>query len=281
MPPGALPNPGLDATPGTRWALGVAYRGGAYNGWQSQPDGQTVQDTLERALGQFVAQPGLAISTLCAGRTDAGVHATNQVVHFDAPVQRDAASWVRGTNSYLPPDVAVQWAMPVPPQFHARFSAQGRRYRYLLLQSPVRPALDHGRVGWAHRPLNGPAMQEAAATLVGEHDFSSFRASACQAKTPVKTLHSLQVRQRGAYWLFDFDGNAFLHHMVRNIVGSLVFVGMGRQPASWMSQVLAVRSRDAAAPTFSASGLYFLGPYYGAEYQVPSHTLSQEGLPGC
>jgi tRNA pseudouridine38-40 synthase len=275
--PGTLPGPSPSPSATTRWALGVAYRGTAYNGWQSQPDGLTVQDTLERALRQFATQP---VPTVCAGRTDAGVHATNQVVHFDAPVLRDAASWVRGTNRYLPADVAVQWALPVLPGFHARFSAQGRRYRYVLLQSPVRPVLDQGGVGWHHRPLDGAAMQEAATYLVGEHDFSSFRASACQAKTPVKTLHSLQVRQRGAYWSFDFDGNAFLHHMVRNIVGSLLFVGSGKQPAGWMAGVLAARNRDAAAPTFSASGLYFLGPYYGAEHAVPSNVAALDGLPG-
>jgi tRNA pseudouridine38-40 synthase len=265
----------------TRWALGVAYRGTRYHGWQSQPDGLTVQDTLERALGAFAAVPGAPpIATVCAGRTDAGVHATNQVVHFDAPVQRDASSWVRGTNRYLPADVAVQWAQPVAPQFHARFSAHGRRYRYVLLQSAVRPALDQGRVGWEHRPLNGAAMQAAAACLLGTHDFSAFRASACQAATPVKTLHSLHIRQRGAYWSFDFDGNAFLHHMVRNIVGSLLYVGAGRQPVGWMADVLAARSRDAAAPTFGPDGLYFLGPYYGADHPLPSGASALDGLPG-
>ncbi len=196
-----------------RIALGVAYRGGGYHGWQSQADGQTVQDHLERALSRFA---DAAVVTVCAGRTDTGVHGLNQVVHLDPPVPRDAASWVRGSNRYLPSDIAIQWCEPVADTFHARNSARGRRYNYLLLESPVRPAVETGMAGWVFRPLDGDAMRAAAAHLVGEHDFSSFRSSQCQATTPVKRLNSITIQRRGAYWRLDFDGVAFLHHMVRN-----------------------------------------------------------------
>jgi tRNA pseudouridine38-40 synthase len=259
-----------------RWALGLSYRGTAYKGWQSQPDGATVQDVLERALSQFAAA---SVTTVCAGRTDAGVHALNQVVHFDAPVAREAFSWVRGTNRYLPPDVAVQWAQRVDTAFHARNLALGRRYRYLLLQSPVRPALEAGLVGWVFDPLDLDAMRVAAARLIGEHDFSSFRSSECQARSPLRTLRALEIQQRGAYWHFDFDANAFLHHMVRNIVGCLLAVGSGRQRPDWLVEVLAARDRDAAAPTFAADGLYFLGPYYDAALGLPDRVPATDWLP--
>lgn len=198
------------------------------------------------------------------------------MVHLDTELDRDDFSWVRGTNRYLPVDVAVQWCRPVLPQFHARNSARGRRYRFVVLESPVRPSLETGLVGWTFRPLQAHAMQIAAAHLLGEHDVSSFRSSDCQSPTPVKTLRRIDITQRGAYWVFDFDGNAFLHHMVRNVVGSLLAVGAGRRPADWMAEVLAARNRDAAAPTFPPDGLYFLGPYYDAEHgipeQVPAHS---------
>ena len=259
-----------------RLALGVAYRGVAYQGWQSQPGGRTVQDRLERALSMFADVP---VATWCAGRTDAGVHGLNQVVHIDAPVERDPFSWVRGTNRYLDPDIAVQWCQPVPATFHARQSAIGRRYRYLLRESAVRPAVETGLVGWIFRPLDGVAMQAAAVHLIGEHDFSSFRAAACQALSPVKTLRAIDIRQRGSLWMFDFDGSAFLHHMVRNILGCLVTVGSGRQGPDWMAQVLAARSRDAAAPTFAADGLYFVGPYYDPALGLPERSPAMDWLP--
>ena len=259
-----------------RLALGIGYQGTAYHGWQSQSDGQTVQDQLERALSTFVGQP---LHTTCAGRTDTGVHAFNQVVHIDSPVERDSHAWVRGSNRYLPRDIAVQWCQPVPEDFHARYSARGRRYRYLLLESAVRPALELGRVGWAFRPLDADRMRQAAALLVGEHDFSSFRSSACQARSPVKTLRSVELSQHGAYWRFDFDGSAFLHHMVRNLMGCLLAVGSGRQSPSWISEVLAARSRAVAAPTFAADGLYFVGPYYDAVLGLPSHTPAMDWIP--
>jgi tRNA pseudouridine38-40 synthase len=252
-----------------RWALGISYNGQGYEGWQSQPSGRTVQDHLESALSQFAAEP---VATVCAGRTDAGVHGLMQVVHFDTGLQREAFSWVRGTNSFLPPDIAVQWAHPVPAQFHSRASASARRYAYVLLESAVRPSVEAGRVGWVFRPLEAQAMQTAADALLGEHDFTSFRASGCQARSPVKTIRRIAISRRGPYWRFEFEANAFLHHMIRNIMGCLIVVGQGLQPPAWMAQVLAARSRDAAAPTFSPDGLYFLGPVYDAAWGLPSQT---------
>jgi tRNA pseudouridine38-40 synthase len=263
-------------TSAQRLALGVAYVGQRFHGWQSQLGGQTVQDHLESALSRFADAP---VTTVCAGRTDTGVHALQQVVHLDAPVQRDLSSWVRGTNRFLPADIAVQWCREVPAGFHARNSARGRRYRYLVLESAVRPALEAGRCGWVFRPLDGQAMQRAAAHLLGEHDFSAFRAAACQALTPVKTLRQLDITRHGAYWRFDFEASAFLHHMVRNIMGCLVAVGAGSKPPDWMAEVLASRSRQAAAPTFAPDGLYFVGPHYDAAYSLPEHTSAMDWLP--
>ena len=264
----------------TRVALGVSYNGQRYSGWQSQPTGNTVQDHLEAALGRFATH---AVHTLCAGRTDAGVHGLMQVVHFDTPLQRTPFSWVRGTNTFLPPDIAVQWAQTVPDAFHSRACATARRYAYVLLQSPVRPSVESGRVGWVFHPLDGDAMRASVLHLLGEHDFTSFRASACQAKTPIKTLHRIDISRRGegdvCYWRFEFEGNAFLHHMVRNIMGCLITIGQGLKPADWMAQVLAARSRDAAAPTFSPDGLYFLGPVYAPEWGLPSRTPGFDWLP--
>ena len=259
-----------------RLALGLSYRGSAYHGWQSQPDGRTLQDRVEAALSEFAAAP---VSTVCAGRTDAGVHALNQVLHIDAPVQREAFSWVRGTNRYLERDIAIQWCQTVAADFNARRSAIGRRYRYLLLQSAVRPALEHGLCGWSFKPLDAEAMRAAAASLIGEHDFSSFRAAECQALSPVKTMCAIDIERRGAYWRFDFDASAFLHHMVRNIMGCLLAVGEGRQSPGWMAEVLDARCRDAAAPTFAPEGLYFVGPYYDARHEIPEHTPVMDWLP--
>ncbi len=259
-----------------RLALGISYNGQAYQGWQSQLSGQTIQDQLELALSKFSAHK---VSTLCAGRTDAGVHGLMQVVHFDTRLDRTSSSWVRGTNSFLPRDIAVQWAQPVPDEFHCRASAQSRRYAYVLLESPVRPSIDHGRVGWAFTPLDLGAMQQAARHLLGEHDFTSFRASACQALSPVKVLQSIDITRRGAYWRFDFEANAFLHHMIRNIMGCLLLVGQGKQQPQWLLEVLHRRDRDAAAPTFSPDGLYFLGPRYAAHWGLPERTAAFDGLP--
>ena len=259
-----------------RIALGIAYDGQRYQGWQSQPSGQTVQDQLESALSRFCAEP---VATVCAGRTDAGVHGLMQVVHLDTTLDRELFSWVRGPNSHLPADIAVQWARTVGEGFHSRASAIARRYVYLLLESPVRPSLENGKVGWVFRPLDGQAMREAADALIGEHDFSSFRASSCQALSPVKTLRRIDIHRHGPYWRFEFEGNAFLHHMIRNIMGCLVYVGQGVHPSGWMREVLQARSRDAAAPTFAPDGLYFAGPVYAPEWGLPTTTPAFDWLP--
>ena len=249
-----------------RIALGIEYEGSSYCGWQTQATGCAVQDRLEAALAQIAGAP---VATVCAGRTDAGVHALAQVVHFDCAAHRPESAWVRGVNALLPPSLGVTWAQCVAEEFNARFSAQARRYRYVLLNHAVRPALDHRRVGWHHAPLDIEPMRAAAALLIGEHDFSAFRASECQAKSPVRTLQQLCIERRGPYLLFDFCANGFLHHMVRNIVGSLVYVGNGRQQASWIGELLAARDRRHAAPTFDAAGLYLTGVDYGAAWNLP------------
>lgn len=259
-----------------RVALGVSYRGGAYRGWQSQPGGQTVQDKLEAALGRFADR---SLRTVCAGRTDTGVHALNQVVHLDTDLIRSESSWIRGTNRFLPPDIAVQWCRFKGEEFHARYGAVGRRYVYLLLESPVRPSVDAGTVGWSFRPLSEAAMRSAAATLTGEHDFSAFRSSECQAPSPIKTIRSIDISRRGAYWRFEFDANAFLHHMVRNLMGSLLAVGNGTKSVDWLAQVLDAGARALAAPTFAPDGLYFLGPYYDAAHAIPERTAAMDWLP--
>lgn len=258
-----------------RLALGISYNGQAYEGWQSQRSGRTVQDKLEDALSRFAAQK---VSTLCAGRTDTGVHGLMQVVHFDTSIERPAVSWVRGTNRYLPDDIAVQWAVPVPAQFHCRASAVSRRYLYVLSQSPVRPSLDAGRVGWSMYELDGEAMRLAAARLIGRHDFSSFRASACQALSPVKDLRRIEITRHGAgprcRWHFEFEADSFLHHMIRNLMGSLVRVGRGDADPAWITELLEARNRERAAPTFSAAGLYFVGPLYDAQWGLPAEATA-------
>jgi tRNA pseudouridine38-40 synthase len=259
-----------------RVALGIAYRGSAYSGWQSQPGGRTVQDHVDAAISTFAAAP---LRSICAGRTDAGVHGLNQVVHFDTDVQRADDSWVRGTNRYLPGDIAVQWCRFVPASFHARASAIGRRYDYLLLESPVRPALESGLAGWTFRPLDGEAMRRAGQALVGAHDFSAFRSAECQALSPVKTMREVAIERRGAYWRFRFDADAFLHHMIRNIVGCLVAVVSGVRSVDWLAEVLDKRDRSLAAATFAPDGLYFVGPYYDAAHGIPDRTAAMDWLP--
>ncbi|MCM8593753.1 tRNA pseudouridine(38-40) synthase TruA [Accumulibacter sp.] len=249
-----------------RVALAVEYDGSRFRGWQRQPGGGTVQDALQHALGQFAAMP---VDVVCAGRTDANVHALGQVVHFDTPLDRSMFAWVRGANTFLPSAVAVRWAYPVPASFHARFSARSRHYRYLLVNRKHRPGVWHGRVGWYHHPLDLPAMQAAATLLRGERDFSAFRAAECQAASPVKVMHRADVRRLGEMIVFDFEASAFLHHMVRNLVGSLVAVGQGRYPAEWIADLLASGDRRLAAPTFSAAGLYLLSVSYAPEWGLP------------
>ena len=249
-----------------RVAIGIEYAGNAFEGWQTQRHGRTVQDTLEIALRKIALEP---VQLVCAGRTDTGVHATTQVAHFDTSARRPLEAWVRGVNSHLPASIGVLWAVEVDDDFHARFSAESRRYRYVLLNRRVRPALLGGRVGWTHGDLDVVAMREAASCLIGEHDFTSFRAAECQARSPVRLMHSVEVERRGDVVIFDFHANAFLHHMIRNLVGSLVYVGMGRKPVGWMSELLAARNRTIAAPTFAPDGLYLCGVEYPPRWPLP------------
>lgn len=249
-----------------RFALALEYDGTAFSGWQSQPSGATVQDALERALEAIA---GSAVRAHAAGRTDSGVHATAQVVHFDTDAARPVTAWVRGVNAHLPGSMAVLWACRAGEDFHARFSATARHYTYLLWNAPVRPALWAERLGWYHRRLDVDAMRTAAAALVGTHDFSAFRAAECQAKTPVKTLSRLSIQRDGDMVRLDFSANAFLHHMIRNIVGSLVHVGTGKAPPAWLVDVLASRDRMRAAATFAAQGLYLTGVDYPASFALP------------
>lgn len=248
-----------------RIALGLEYEGSRFCGWQSQAGGGAVQDAVEAAISRVA---DAATRVVCAGRTDAGVHALAQVVHFDTHAVRPDSAWVRGVNAHLPAGVAVRWAQPVADEFHARFSARGRRYRYLLLNRPERPGLMAGRVGWFHRPLEADAMREAASLLLGEHDFSAFRAVECQAKSPIKTLRRADVARHGELLVFEFEASAFLHHMVRNLVGALVYVGKGAHPPAWLGELLAGRDRARAAPTFEACGLYFAGVDYDPAWQL-------------
>ena len=250
-----------------RIALGIAYDGSAFHGWQSQPDGNTVQDRLEQALAQIA---GAAVRTIAAGRTDTGVHATGQVVHFDAPVERPESAWVRGVNAHLPNVIAVQWARRVDDAFHARFAARSRTYRYVLYNAPVRPALFAAQVGWYHMPLELEPMRVAAQRLIGEHDFSSFRAAECQADSPIKRLACLQIDETGPFLSFTLQADAFLHHMVRNVIGALVVVGSGRQRPEWVGELLDARDRRLGAPTFSPAGLYLVDVEYDAHFGIPS-----------
>ncbi len=257
-------------------AIGIEYEGSGFRGWQSQPCGATVQDHLERALGSIA---GERVRLAAAGRTDAGVHALAQVAHFETTALRPDSAWVRGANALLPPAVAVQWAAPVGDDFHARYSAVSRTYRYVLYNHPVRPALHHGRVGWFHLALDADAMRAALAHLVGEHDFSAFRSSECQAKSPVRVLRSSALAQRGPYLRIELAANGFLHHMVRNIVGCLVYVGKGKHRPSWLAEVLASRDRRQAAPTFSPDGLYLARVDYAPGWNLPEFESGGMGFP--
>jgi tRNA pseudouridine38-40 synthase len=260
------------AAAGVRIALGLQYDGAPFTGWQTQPDRRSIQDALEASLLSFVGEPTRVV---CAGRTDAGVHATGQVVHFDCGVQRDEGAWVRGLNRYLPRSVAIRWARPVTPQFHARYCALSRSYEYWIVNDAVRSPLHAQRAAWVYRPLDERAMSEAARLLLGTHDFSSFRSAQCQARSPVRDLRVLDVSREGALLRIRAQANAFLHHMVRNLVGALVWVGAGRRPPSWVEQVLAARDRAAGAPTFAACGLYLTGVEYDPSFALPEtpHTL--------
>ncbi|MGE5616365.1 MAG: tRNA pseudouridine(38-40) synthase TruA [Bacillota bacterium] len=250
-----------------RIALGLEYDGAAFCGWQTQPSGCGVQDHLQGALSRFADAP---IEVTAAGRTDTGVHAVAQVVHFDTAASRELSSWVRGPNASLPASLRVLWAQDVPDDFHARYSALSRTYRYLLLNEPVDSAVLHDRVGWYHRPLDVERMRAAARVLLGEHDFSSFRDSECQSRSPVRRMDEARVERDGNLVVFTFRANAFLHHMIRNLVGALVYVGSDRQPVEWMGQLLEAKDRRLAAPTFAASGLYLAAIEYDPAFRLPA-----------
>lgn len=249
-----------------RIALGLAYDGSRFEGWQSQPSGNTVQDALERALAVIA---GVPVRVAGAGRTDTGVHASAQVAHFDVAAERPESAWVRGTNTGLPEGVVVHWARCVSDEFNARFAARGRTYTYVLQNTPVRPALFARQVGWFHLPLAIEPMRAAAAHLVGTHDFTSFRSSECQAKMPVREMRRIAIESRGPYVVFTLEADAFLHHMVRNIVGALVYVGKGKHRPEWLAELLAMRDRTRAAPTFGPAGLYLTRVAYDAHWGLP------------
>ncbi len=247
-------------------ALGLAYQGTMFFGWQSQSDKSGVQDTLEAAIAQ-IAQHEIRVHA--AGRTDTGVHALGQVVHFETDTLRPLSAWVRGVNAHLPTTVRIQWAREVSDDFHARFSALSRSYQYLLYNAAVSSALMAKQTGWYHLPLNISAMQEAITYLVGEHDFSAFRAAQCQAKTSVRTITQAEVRQIGCYFVFDFSANAFLHHQVRNMIGALVYVGKGQHQPRYIEELLQMRNRTLSPPTFSPHGLYLTSVRYDAKWGLP------------
>ena len=255
-----------------RIALGVEYDGSRFHGWQAQQPGvRTAQVTLEAALSKVAAHP---LRVVCAGRTDTGVHALGQVVHFDTEARRSERNWLLGTNVNLPPDISVTWAREVDSAFSARFSAISRRYRYFILNRTARSAVLAGRVTWVHRPLDAERMHVAGQALVGEHDFSSYRALGCQAKSPVRTLHSLEVERRGDFLVLSVHANAFLHHMVRNIAGVLIAIGKGDRPVEWAAEVLALRDRTLGGVTAPPEGLYFERVEYPAEFEIPTPRLS-------
>ncbi|HET9484351.1 MAG TPA: tRNA pseudouridine(38-40) synthase TruA [Xanthomonadales bacterium] len=249
-----------------RYALGIEYDGTDFMGWQLQPHGPSVQGAVEQAVG-FVADA--PVHTTCAGRTDAGVHARCQVVHFDAGAKRTARAWVLGANARLPQGVCIRWAHPVEDAFHARFSAVARRYTYTIVNRAVRPALDARYAAWERVPLDAEAMHRAAQALLGENDFTSFRTVACQSRTPMRRVEAITVVRDGERVRLSFRANAFLHHMVRNIVGSLLLVGCGERPQAWIGELLAGCDRTVAGPTASSAGLVFLGPRYPAQWQLP------------
>jgi tRNA pseudouridine38-40 synthase len=260
----------------TRIALGIEYDGSRFLGWQTQPGSGTVQDALEGALSGIADAP---VGVTCAGRTDRGVHARAQVVHFDTDAERPDSAWVRGVNAMLPEAIAVLWSQRVSSDFHARYAARSRTYRYVLINRPVRPALAARYAGWHHAPLEIEPMREAAAQLIGEHDFSAFRAAECQAKSPVRTLHEILIERDGERIDFTLRANAWLQHMVRNIVGMLVYVGKGKHPPQWSKQLLEARERARAAPTFGPEGLYLEAVEYEPRWQIPVAAVGTTALP--
>ena len=269
-----------------RIALGLQYDGSTYSGWQTQSNGNTGQDELEKAIAAFIgeqASKAYPVNTITAGRTDAGVHALGQVVHFDSNVERDPFSWVRGINSFLPKSIVVNWAKEVSDEFSARFSAFERPYIYALHAGPCRAPLVHSRAGYLllppHQWFDIEAMQQSVGCLIGEHDFSAFRSSECQSKTPIKTLYSIDIISQEPWLYFRIRGNAFLHHMVRNLVGAFLQIGTGRQAPEWMQELLLAKDRRLAAPTFMAEGLYLAKIAYPEHFDIPEPYLKNSWLP--
>jgi tRNA pseudouridine38-40 synthase len=246
----------------SRFALVVSYDGSTFDGWQTQPSGKGVQDHLEAALSKVASQP---ISVVCSGRTDSGVHAIAQVVHADLPNSRPSSAWMRGTNAMLASSIRVRSVHEVPEDFHARFDALERCYRYLLYQGSYLPPHLNQRVGWTFREINIDAMKTCSQLLIGEHDFSSFRSSQCQAASPVRVITNIEISTQGPLTVFKFSANAFLHHMIRNIMGALLDVGTGRKDLQWFQEMIAAKDRTKGAATFSAHGLYFVGTRYPVE----------------
>lgn len=253
-----------------RIVLGIEYDGRGYSGWQWQTGRRTVQDAVEKALGRVAAAP---VSVICAGRTDAGVHALEQVAHFDTPVERDRHSWLMGGNANLPDDVRILWVREALPDFHARYSAIARFYRYIILNRRVKSALLRKQVTWCYEPLDAEKMHHAAQALVGDHDFSSFRAQGCQSKSPRRLVHFIDVYRDGEKVIMDIAANAFVHHMVRNIAGVLLAIGKGRQPVNWTAQLLEAKDRRQGGITAPPDGLYLGGICYPVHYGLTPHPL--------
>ena len=249
-----------------RIAIGIEYNGLAYAGWQHQGHAPTVQQAVEQALSVVADQP---VKVIAAGRTDAGVHALGQVAHFDTPAQRTPRAWLLGTNANLSRDVALTWVQPVSDEFHARFSAQRRRYRYVILNRMARSGVLDSRMAWVHQRLDVDRMAQAARALLGTHDFSAYRASACQSKKPVKTVYELTVQRRADLIVLDIEADGFLHHMVRNIVGVLLAIGRGEREISWAREVLEARDRKSGGITASPHGLYFVHAVYPEHFAIP------------
>ncbi len=260
-----------------RVALGVAYDGSAYHGWQAQTGLSTVQAALEKALS-FVANEPIHIH--CAGRTDAGVHASEQVLHFDTHVERTDHAWIFGANSNLPHDISILWAKNVAENFHARYSARARRYRYIIYNDKIRPAILRNGLTWCNRPLNEKKMAQAAQYLLGEHDFSSFRGASCQARHALRELIQIHVVRRGRLIIIELQANAFLQHMVRNIVGVLTEVGYGEQPPQWVEAVLSARDRTKAGVTMTPNGLYLVEVSYPPQFHLPKQPMGPYFLQG-
>lgn len=253
-----------------RYALGIEYDGKNYCGWQKQNHSPSVQEKLEIALSKIADEP---IEVICAGRTDTGVSATNQIIHFDTTKERKDVAWTLGVNTNLPKDIAVRWVKKVDESFHARFSATARRYRYVIINTKLRPAILNSGITFCQHALNVDDMHTAAQVLVGENDFTSFRTVHCQANSPVRTLYHCNVTRQGNFIILDVKGNAFLHHMIRNIAGSLIRVGRGIETIDWIAEVLAAKNRCVAGMTASANGLYFVDVDYPEEFSIPKHSL--------